>query len=50
MIVKTTKIKWDTDGDKEVAASLPQEVELEVEDEDEIADALSDQFGNGKRR
>ena len=45
MIVKTTEIKWDTDGDEEVAASLPQQVEIEVEDEDRIADALSDKYG-----
>lgn len=26
--MRTKKIKWDTDGDKEVFEALPQEVEL----------------------
>jgi hypothetical protein len=42
MKIKTTKIDWDTDGED---IDLPQSVELEVEDEEEIADALSDNFG-----
>lgn len=43
MIVKTTRIDWDTDG--ETFLDLPQEVTIEVEDEDGIADALSDKYG-----
>jgi hypothetical protein len=48
MKIRTTKIDWDTDNediDEEQIAELPQTVELEVEDEEEIADALSDEFG-----
>lgn len=53
-MLKIKNIKWDTDGDKEVFASLPQEVEfdettlnLECEPdeegyEDELLDAVSD--------
>jgi hypothetical protein len=42
MKIKTTSIDWDTDGEE---VDLPQVVELEVEDEDSIADALSDKYG-----
>ena len=42
MRIKTTNINWDTD---EYEVDLPQQVELEVEDEDEIADKLSDKYG-----
>tara|TARA_R100001244_G_scaffold36635_1_gene33533 strand:+ start:527 stop:691 length:165 start_codon:yes stop_codon:yes gene_type:complete len=45
MIIKTKSIDWDTDGDREVFDSLPQQVTLEVESEEEVADALSDTFG-----
>lgn len=47
-------IKWDTDGDKELFASLPQEIDLSLqfasvaENEDyldEISDWLSDEYG-----
>lgn len=47
-------IKWDTDGDEELFASLPQEIALSLqfasvaEDEDyldEIYDWLSDEYG-----
>lgn len=45
-------IKWDTDGDEELFASLPQEIALQfasvAEDEDyldEISDWLSDEYG-----
>jgi len=42
MRITTTAIEWDTDGE---VVDLPQKVELEVDDEDDIVDALSDQFG-----
>ena len=42
MKIKTTKINWDTDG-REI--DLPQQVVLEVQDEAEIVDKLSDQYG-----
>lgn len=45
MIVETTSIDWDTDGDKEVFESLPQRVVLTVDDQDDISDALSDMYG-----
>ena len=45
MIVETTSIDWDTDGDETVFGKLPQRVTLNVDDEDEIADALSDMYG-----
>ena len=45
MIVKTTSIDWDTDGDQVMFDKLPQRVILEVDDEDEIAEALSDMYG-----
>jgi hypothetical protein len=41
MKIKTTNINWDTDGHK---VDLPQQVVLEVDNEDEIADKLSDQY------
>lgn len=50
--VKCTEIQWDTDGDKELFKSLPQEVEITLDDcveddylDDELADALSDLYG-----
>ena len=42
MKITTKSIKWDTDGAK---VKLPQVVTLTVEDEDEIADALSEEYG-----
>ena len=60
-MLKIKNIKWDTDGDKEVFASLPQEIELDENRlhleckpddecyEDELLDAvaawLSDEYG-----
>jgi len=48
MIIITTKIEWDT-TDEEAPdghqVDLPQEVELEVDHEDEIADKLSAAYG-----
>lgn len=46
--MKAVNIQWDTDGDEEVLASLPTEVEIpeSIEKEDDaISDWLSDQFG-----
>ena len=45
--MRATNIKWDTDGDMEVLADLPTEIELPdgMTDEDEISDWLSDQTG-----
>ena len=50
--VKCTEIQWDTDGDKELFKSLPQEVEITLDDcvesdylDDELADMLSDEYG-----
>lgn len=40
-----TNIQWDTDGDKEIFDSLPQNVGVSVDDPDYIADALSDAYG-----
>lgn len=55
MKIKCIDIEWDTDHDKEVFDSLPQEVEVDLDElgledvtEDnssEIADHLSDRFG-----
>ena len=45
MIIKTESIDWDTDDDRDVFDSLPQEVTLEVEDYEDVADTLSDSFG-----
>tara|TARA_A100001037_G_scaffold306291_1_gene350473 strand:+ start:1848 stop:2051 length:204 start_codon:yes stop_codon:yes gene_type:complete len=45
MIVHTVSIDWDTDGDKKMFDKLPQRVILSVDDEDEIADTLSDMYG-----
>ena len=36
-------IDWDTDGDEDV--SLPSEVEVEADCVEDIADALSDEYG-----
>ena len=48
MVVRN--IKWDTDGDTEVLASLPTEVEIpqeiaNLDDDDAISDWLSDEYG-----
>lgn len=45
-----TRIKWDTDGDTEVLASLPTKVEIpqeiaNLDDDDAISDWLSDIIG-----
>lgn len=45
-----TRIKWDTDGDIEVLASLPTKVEIpqeiaNLDDDDAISDWLSDTIG-----
>jgi len=45
MKIKTTEIDWDTDGDEITESILPQEVEVEVDNEEEITDALSDKYG-----
>jgi hypothetical protein len=48
MIVKTTRIDWDIEDDNYEDCedpSLPQEVTIEVESEEEIVDALSDKYG-----
>ena len=45
MLVHTVSIDWDTDGDKKMFDKLPQRVILSVDDEDEIADTLSDMYG-----
>ena len=42
---KTRSIDWDTDDDKQVFDGLPQQVTVDVEDEYDIADALSDKYG-----
>jgi hypothetical protein len=42
MKLRCFEIDWDTDGE---AVDLPTEVVVEVEEEDEAADALSDRFG-----
>lgn len=39
-----TNIEWDTDGDMDAFFSLPQEVMVKVDDEDDIADDLSDLY------
>jgi len=44
--MKVTNIDWDTDGDKELKASLPQE--MDIPDNipiDEISDYISDKIG-----
>lgn len=42
MLVRVFDIKWDTDGED---IDLPKEVRFEVEEEDDIADKLSDYYG-----
>ena len=45
--MRTTNIKWDTDGDMEVLKQLPTEMEIpkDITDEKEISDYLSDETG-----
>ncbi len=43
MLVRCYGIQWDTDG--EDVGFLPSSVLVEVEDELDAADALSDQYG-----
>ncbi len=49
MKVKTFNIVYDTDGDADLAESLPQEMIFEFEDVDDVennlADAISDETG-----
>ena len=49
MKIKAFNIKYDTDGDSELADSLPKEFEFEFEDVDEVeselADTISDNTG-----
>lgn len=48
--MKVVKIKWDTDGDKELLKSLPKEIDITNEfdvndyedDEDQLLDDISD--------
>lgn len=48
--MKVVKIKWDTDGDKELLKSLPKEIDITDEfnvndyedDEDQLLDDISD--------
>ena len=42
MIVKVTDIVWDTDGEP---VELPPELQLSLDDDDCVADILSDMFG-----
>lgn len=42
MVYEVTNIKWDTDGAR---VKLPKNAIVEAEDEDEIADILSDEYG-----
>ena len=48
-IMKAVNIEWDTDGDMTLLESLPKEIEIpediEDEDEDEISDYLTDETG-----
>lgn len=39
---KCTYIEWDTDGEQ---VDLPTSTTIEAENEEDIADALSDKFG-----
>lgn len=45
--MKAVNINWDTDGDNDIAKSLPDEIQIPdwMEDEDEISDYLSDVTG-----
>ena len=44
--MKAINIIWDTDGDEEIAASLPNEIEIpDGMDPDAIGDYLSNQTG-----
>lgn len=45
--MKAVNIKWDTDGDMTLLESLPKEIEIpeDIEDEDEISDYLTDETG-----
>ena len=43
---KAVNIKWDTDGDAGILASLPGEMEIpDAMDEEDIGDYLSDMTG-----
>lgn len=50
--IRVFNIEWDTDGDKRILASLPREVEMELEFDEEdrgyldafIADQLTDDY------
>lgn len=45
--MKAVNIEWDTDGDKEIFDSLPQEIEIpeHMTDEDEISDYITGATG-----
>ena len=47
--MKVVKIKWDTDGDKELLKTLPKEIDIsnefdvkDYEDEEQLLDDISD--------
>ena len=42
---RVTDIEWDTDGVDPSDLNLPIETVIEADDEDEVADALSDKYG-----
>lgn len=45
--MKAVRIEWDTDGDNEALAFLPEEIELPdgMSDEESISDYISEQTG-----
>lgn len=45
MKYKASNIIWDTDGDEEIFNSLPSEVIVEVTDDEDVIDTLSDEYG-----
>ena len=44
-LFKATGIVWDTDGSDFKIVGLPETAYVHTDDEDEIADLLSDEFG-----
>lgn len=45
--VKAVNIQWDTDGDMEAAAQLPQEIEIpdSITEDDAVSDYISEATG-----
>jgi hypothetical protein len=45
MIIHVKNIEWETDGEDPAQLGLPFHASVDVDDEEDVADALSDEYG-----